>query len=376
MQLISRGTVFDGASGPKHRRSSAFTDVFVTRRGTVLVTGRWGTARHSADGHACIFASENMGDSWELRYDGFDQTEFAGITGEIKTMSLAELEPGELTASFLWVDRSRPELPFINPRTQGLLPMQILHATSGDEGRTWSRFRVMETTPHVASSPCTCAVFKLPDGNLCQPYEHWKEYDDPSAGRSGARLRISRDGGVSWSEFVTVAQHPEHEVAYWDQRIDRHPSSGRLVAMFWTHNFLKGHDIDAHISWGSADARHWSAPAPTGLPGQHCQPLAIGGDRLVAAYPHRRDPPGINLSFSPDFGRTWDRSRDLRVYDSSRGTESGAEGSRSGAELWKDMERWRFGHPRIALLPNGDLFTVFYAGDETIKNACWARVRP
>ena len=144
MQLISRGTVFDGASGPKHRRSSAFTDVFVTRRGTVLVTGRWGTARHSNDGHACIFASENMGDSWELRYDGFDQTEFAGITGEIKTMSLAELEPGELTASFLWVDRSRPELPFINPRTQGLLPMQILHATSGDEGRTWSRFHVME----------------------------------------------------------------------------------------------------------------------------------------------------------------------------------------------------------------------------------------
>ena len=376
MQLISSGLVYDGASGPQHRRASVFTDVYVTRSGTVLVTGRWATARDSSDGHACIFASEDMGESWEFRYDGYGQTGFDGTTGEFRSVSMTELAPGELTASLLWVDRSRPELPFINPKTQGLLPMRILHTTSGDGGRTWSRFRVMETHPHVAASPCTCAVFKLPDGSLCQPYEHWKEYDDPSPGQSGARLRISHDGGVSWPEFVTVAQHPEHELAYWDQRIDRHPSTGRLVSMFWTHDFLKAHDIDVHISWGSADGRQWSVPEPTGLPGQHCQPLAIGGDRLVAAYTHRRDPPGIDLSFSPDFGQTWDRSSDLRVYDSSLGTESGAEGSRAGAELWNDMEQWRFGHPRAALLPNGDLFVVFYAGDETVKNACWARVRP
>ena len=55
-----------------------------------------------------------------------------------------------------------------------------------------------------------------------------------------------------------------------------------------------------------------------------CQPLAIGGDRLVAVYTHRRDPPGIALSISDDYGKTWDRAQDLMVYDSTAGTESGA----------------------------------------------------
>jgi hypothetical protein len=38
------------------------------------------------------------------------------------------------------------------------------------------------------------------------------------------------------------------------------------------------------------------------------------------------------------------------------------------------MELWRFGHPRAVLLPNGEVFVVFYAGDSVIKSARWARV--
>jgi hypothetical protein len=375
MQLISSACVYDGGKGPRHRQSCVFTDVYVTQSGTILVSGRWGSARDSVDGHVCLFASDDMGAHWELRYDGSGRSELAGTVGEIRTMSLTELAPGELTASFLWVDRSDPELPFIHETTQGLLPMRILHATSYDEGRTWSPFRVMETAPHVAASPCTCAVFRLPDGALCQPYEHWKEYLDPTPGHPGARLRLSRDEGKSWPEYLTVAWDEENLIAFWDQRIEKHPTSGQLVAMFWTHDFARAVDIDAHISWGSDDGRQWSAPQSTGLPGQHCQPLAVGGDALLAVYPHRRDPPGIALSISPDFGRTWDRSLDLKVYDSSLGTESGAEGGRTQQELWSDMELWRFGHPRASILPNGEIFVVFYAGDDTVKNACWARVR-
>lgn len=375
MELISSGLIYDGSDGPKERRSCAFTDVYVTASGTVLVSGRWGSTRHSIDGHACIFASNDLGGSWEMRYDGSGQTEFGGVTGEIKTMSVAELTSNRLTASFLWVDRSNPELPFINPETQGLLPMRILHATSVDEGKSWSPFRNMDTSPHIAASPCTCAIFELQDSTLCQPYEHWKEYVDSEPGKPGARLRFSADGGKSWPEFTTVAQDEQNLLAFWDQRIAKHPATNRLVAMFWTHDFNQGTDTNVHISWGNADGRNWSKPITTGLPGQHCQPVSVDGDRLVAIYSHRRDPPGIDLSFSPNFGRTWERSADLRVFHSALGGESGAEGPRSDAELWGDMERWRFGHPRAALLPNGELFVVFYAGDEAVKNAHWARVR-
>ena len=179
---------------------------------------------------------------------------------------------------------------------------------------------------------------------------------------------------MTWPDYVTVAEHPDNALAYWDQRLAIHPETGQLAAMFWTHDFAAGSDLDIHIAWGSADGRTWSTPQPTGLPGQHCQPLALGGDRLVAVYTHRRNPPGIALSISDDYGKTWDRTQDLMVYDSTEGTESGAADNRSLAELCSDMERWRFGHPRAVRLPDGEVFVVFYAGDDHVKSARWARV--
>ena len=64
----------------------------------------------------------------------------------------------------------------------------------------------------------------------------------------------------------------------------------------------------------------------------------------------------------------------LAGYDSTEGTESGASGARSQANLWRDMELWRFGHPRAVLLPNSEVFVVFAAGDDVVKSAHWAHV--
>jgi hypothetical protein len=217
-------------------------------------------------------------------------------------------------------------------------------------------------------------VYRLPDGTLAQPYEHWKEYDDPAPGRPGAWFRLSRDNGTTWPEFIPVARHPENLLYYWDQRLTRHPVTGGWVAMFWTHEPDAGLDSEVHITWGTPDARSWTTPVPTGLPGQHCQPIALGGDRLLAVYAQRGYPPGIAASISEDFGRSWDRAQDIMIYDSVAGTESGATGSRSQRDKWNDMIAWRFGHPRGLLLPDGQALVVYYAGDDHIKSACWAKV--
>ncbi len=374
MRLVDAGTVCDVHAIPHHRRNCAFTTVNRLHDGTILVSGRWGSTRDSVDGHACIYATADTGRTWSLRYDGFGQGSWDGTPGEVKGLTSTELTTGKLTATALWLDRSDPDLPFIHPETQGLLPMRIMHVDSEDGGVTWSRPRRMDTVPHLAASPCSFHIIQLPGGVLAQPYEQWKEYTDPSPGRPVARLRFSRDEGRTWPDYVTVARHPDNALAYWDQRLAIHPGDGRLVAMFWTHDFNAGVDIDIHIAHGTPDGRSWTIPRGTGLPGQHCQPLSLGGDRLLAVYPRRRDPPGIVLSISEDFGERWDRERDLLVYDSTAGSESGARGSRSQSELWGDMERWRFGHPRMVRLPDGEVFIVYYAGDDSIKTARWARV--
>ncbi len=374
MRLVDSCVICDGHTIPEHRRNCAFTTINRLHDGTILVSGRWGSARDSVDGHACIWATADNGRTWRLRYDGFGKGSWDGTPGEVKGLTSTELAPGKLTATALWVDRSDPDLPFIHPETQGLLPMRIMHVDSEDGGFTWSPPRRMETTPHLAASACSHAIIRLPDSVLAQPYEQWKEYEDPSPGRPAARLRFSRDGGRTWPEFVTVACHPDDALAYWDQRLAIHPGDGRLVATFWTHDFNAGVDIDIHIAFGSPDGRSWTIPHGTDLPGQHCQPLSLGGDRLLVAYPRRRDPPGIVLSISEDFGAHWERRRDLLVYDSTVGTESGASGGRTQSELWGDMERWRFGHPRMVRLSDDEVFVVYYAGDDAVKTARWARV--
>ena len=331
--------------------------------------------RDSLDGHVCVYASTDQGETWEQRHDGVGLGAWDGTPGEVKCLAIAELTPGVLTGTSLWVDRSRPELPWIQPADPGAAADARVPYHFHRWRSYWGHRRAVPTAPHAAASPCSSSVLALPDGVLAQPYEHWKAYDDRTTPRPGARLRLSSDAGATWPEYVTVAVHPDAALYYWDQRLGRHPDTGQLVAMFWTHNATAGEDRDIHIAWGAPDGRSWTQPVGTGLPGQHCQPLPVGGDQLVAVYTHRRHPPAIRAAISRDFGRTWDRTRDLVVYASPAGTESGTGALRDQRELWQDMLAWRFGHPRAVHLPDGDVLVAFYAGDDAAVGVRWARLR-
>jgi len=374
MQIVADGVIWDGSDAPVEHRTCVRTNVSLASDGTLYVAFRWGTARESLDGHEGLMASVDMGETWEVRFDGCGMGAWDGVPGEVKGLETFETAPGDLVGTGLWSDASDPNAPFIHPETQGLLPMRIFHTDSSDGGRTWSPRRRIETPPYPGS-PCSHVV-RLSNGSLAQPYEYWKGYEDPSPARPGARMLLSHDEGRTWDEDVLVAEHPNNELYYWDQRIDVHPETGQLVAMFWTHSPVTGEVQDVHIAWGSPDGRSWTVPQGTGLPGQHCQGVPLGGDRLLAIYSRRSDPPGIVASISEDFGQTWDRARDLSVYDSGVGTESGAKGSREQADLWADMVAWRFGHPRGVMLPNGEAFVVYYGGDDKVKSARWARISP
>ena len=219
-------------------------------------------------------------------YLGLPERWLDGVIGETRSFNLAELEPGVLTATTLWTDRSDPSRPWVHPQTQGLLPMRSHHSTSTDGGWHWSAPRPIEL-PHPSSST-TGPLLRLADGALAQPFEHWKDYEDPSQGVPRAMLRLSHDDGATWTEDVIVAADPRNETFFWDQRLATHPDTGELVAMFWTFDRVAGRDLAIHIAWGSPDGRRWTTPQPTPLDGQHCQPISIGGARAWS----RRTPTG------------------------------------------------------------------------------------
>ncbi len=375
MKVVASGAIWDATSAPSNQRTASATFALLLADGTVLVTCRLGSDREGPDGHTAVFASSDEGSTWELRYLSLAEREWDGLPGETRGWYVAELEPGELTASVLWTDRSDPERPWVNPDTQGLLRMRVYHLRSRDGGRTWPDRRRVDLGRHPGSSN-TGPPLALADGVLAQPYENWKEYDDPEPGVPAAWLRLSADAGTTWTEDVLVARDPANARYFWDQRLATHPDDGRLVNMFWTHDAPAGRDVDVHISWAAPDGREWSDPVGTGLPGQHCQPIAVGGDRLMAVYSHRGGPPGIRAVLSDDFGRTWDRASEVVVWASEAGAEPGSDGPRDQADYWNDMGAWQFGHPRGTLLPSGEVLVVFYGGSGLSRSARWARVRP
>jgi len=374
MQVLDSGVIWDATTAPVNQRSAAATFAICLADGTILATCRLGTDREGADGHTAVLASDDGGKTWAMRSLSLAEREWDGLPGETRGWYVAELTPGELIASVLWTDRSDPSRPWVNPRTQGLLGMRVYHLRSRDGGRTWPDRRRVDLGDHPGASS-TGQVLRLADGTLAQPFENWKEYDDETPGVPAAWLRLSHDEGASWTDDVLVARDPANELFYWDQRLETHPTDGRLVNMFWTHEIGAGRDVDVRISWGTPDGRTWTDPVGTGLPGQHCQPISVGGDRLVAVYSHRGDPPGIRAVLSEDFGRTWDQAGELVVWASAAGEEPGAGSPRAQEDYWNDMGAWQFGHPRGAALPGGEVLVVFYGGSGVSRSARWARLR-
>lgn len=375
MQVVGEGVIWDARCAPRNEATASATSAVLLADGTVLATCRLGSDREGADGHTAVFATNDAGASWELRWLGLAERVWDDWAGETRGWYIAELGPGELVASVLWTDRSDPTRPWVNPLTQGLLGMRVYHLYSSDGGRSWPKRRRIDLSPHQGASS-TGPVVRLADGALAQPFETWKSYEDEAPGRPAAWLNISNDGGQTWPTDVLVARDPGNGLFYWDQRLATHPDDGRLVTMFWTHDVRSGQDVDVHIAWGSSTGREWTAPIGTGLPGQHCQPISLGGDRLMAVYSHRNDPPGIRAALSEDFGRTWDRGTEIVVWASEAGAEPGADGARAQDEYWNDMGAWQFGHPRGVRLPDGQVLIVFYGGSGLTRSARWVRVRP
>ena len=361
MRVVDSDIVGSGESGatPRARSDCAFTTVSLIDDATLVVCFRRGEGRDYADGLMSTYVSQDLGRTWEAR-EVDAAGNHLGEPGELRGRSIARLSDGEIVETGLSIDSPQLGQPFVHPETTGLLPMHIVHRRSVDGGRSWGEWKRMDTAPHTAASPCSMAVLELADGVLAQPYECWKEYEEPAPAPQAAYLRLSFDRGDTWPEWQLVAA--AEGTYYWDQRIAIAPDEGRLAAMFWTHDSRSHSHRDSHLSWGSPDGTEWREPVGTGLPGQHTQPLALGGERLLAIYPRRDEEPGIVLSHSRDSGATWLRGEDLWLYRHGGSAEAGSLASETLHATWRDMSGWTFGHPRCVLIEPGVVFAVYRAG--------------
>ena len=225
MRVIGSGYVYDAAAGPPHGRVCAHTTISLLHDGTVLVAFRRGSARDSLDGHVCVFASTDQGETWELRHDGVGLGAWDDTPGEVKCLAIAELTPGVLTGTSLWVDRSRPSYRGSTHRPKGCCrcacstPPPPMAAARGATGGRYLPRRTPRPRPAPRPSwPCPAACWP-------SPMSTGKPTKTGTTPRPGARLRLSSDAGATWPEYVTVATHPDAALYYWDQRLGCHPET-------------------------------------------------------------------------------------------------------------------------------------------------------
>ncbi len=382
MRILARGTIFDATAAPPEMRFCTVPSLVRLENGRLVAALRAGSSKDAADEDTPVLVSDDDAATWRLAFPGFG--DLPPGRGRIRAMTLTPIDGDRLVACLTWVDRTDPTLPLFDPQTEGILPTRMLLAASKDAGESWAMLGEVPLAPHTGNA-VTDAILILRDGRMALPYEAWKEWGDTALGRHHAALRLTGPGGLrpskepaawpgQWPELAIVAHDPEGEVLYRDQRLTVAPDTGEMIAMLWSHNRRSGQDIDIHITWGSPNARQWTPPANTGIAGQICAPLALGGGRVFAAYVHRHHPPSLRAVLSDDFGRTWTAAEELIFYEKARGGESGMGDSRDFSDYWADMTIWTFGHPTPLLLPNGDVMVAYYAGDSTAMGIHWVRI--
>jgi hypothetical protein len=216
------------------------------------------------------------------------------------------------------------------------------------------------------------------DGAIALPFESHKPFDDPDPARRDVQaswLMVSKDFGTTFTGPYLVAQHPQHTVYYWDQRVCAGKQSGDYCALFWTHDRGLGRDVNVHMKQGRlapADASSETVQ-DTMMPGQIATPTYLPGGQLCALVVDRRWPGKIALWLSKDNGASWLEQAPAYVHSGAAPSGYGSDTVKY-AEVWESLEKWRFGHPMMRVLTDRLGLITYYAGTAAGLDIHWARV--
>jgi hypothetical protein len=375
MRVEASGLVMDAATQPPERRVNAFTGLLRLRSGAFLCGFQSGPAKHAIDSTVRVFRSDDGGVAWrELSFDL--PTTVEGVAGSLSSADLAEPQPGKLLMFTTWFDRSEPDRPLFDPVTEGILYSKQLWRASEDEGKTWGPWRQVPT-PGLTGTAACITTLNWGDGAVAHCFESYKHFDDPNPGRHGAWVSVTRDGGRTIDLPIQVAQHPEHRLFYWDQRLCVGRAPGEYFGMFWTHDLVSKKDLNVHFRRGTIRDKPPVVPTATPIRGQIAAPLLLDDGRLVAFVVDRERPATMKLWSSPDSGVSWPERDALVVYNHDEQAKLSQGAGRENVdfkEYWNDMAKWSFGHPAIQPLDRDRVLVVWYAGAPGILSVRWARV--
>lgn len=338
--------------------------------GQLIATWRMGSQKDSADGAIWLASSRDDGRSWSSPTEVFQPGSWNGGLREPHYAPISVLSDGRMLAAVMWVGRRESSLPFFNPVTEGILPLQTVFYSSSDSGLSWSDMGELDTAPYSGPLAITGPLLELPDGELACQFEVNKNYDDTEPWRHAAALKISPDGGRTWPECREVANDASGQLFFWDARIVK-IDSRQCLAMFWTFDRVNRRDRRVHIAHSDDAGRTWTKPLETPVVGQVAEPVPFRNHRLALIVVDRYESRSIKAFLSDDCGKTF--GDELLVYRQPGGQMDAGRNAVT-ADYLQDMELWTFGRVQAVTDAKNSIWVVYYAGDANSTGIYCAKI--
>ena len=371
MKIVAKGIMNRGVVGT-NRAISTFPKVTVLNGGTLLAAYKVGPTKDSEKADIELRWSDDLGETWTEPTTPFSSM-IDGKRGSLWMACPSQLS-SRLLMTALWVDReSYPGKPLFHPETEGCLPMSILLAESGDDGHTWSPWKVVPLPSELGPPSLTSPLLQLASGRMALSIETNKTYLDTSRWYQRVVYIYSEDEGETWSAPFTVSEDPTGRMYNWDQRAGVAPD-GRIVTFTWYFDSQTDtyRNIQRRIS--PDEGRTWTAPEDLGIKDQAGRPSMLPDGRIVIPWVDRFGTQSIRARLAqtidgPFLSETevilYDHAATIRRYPSSAGPMGGA---------LEDMTRWTYGLPFSVVLPNDDILIVYYSGITERMDVEWGRL--
>lgn len=198
---------------------------------------------------------------------------------------------------------------------------------SDDGGLTWPETVEINTGPYSGGYGMRGAV-ELPDGEILLPLSDVPNYQTVFIARSS-------DGGRTWGNLTEAASL---ENCWFEEPSALVLPDGKIQMMLrenQSHYLYQTFSTDG--GWT------WSIPAATPIWGYPAHLLALRDGRILCVYGYRAQPYGIRAVLSYDQGQTWDAEHIWTIRD--------------------DLPNRDLGYPSSVLMPDDQIFTVYYAQD-------------
>jgi hypothetical protein len=213
----------------------------------------------------------------------------------------------------------------------GLYPIRM--AVSEDDGETWTPLRPIGDFGGIVAM---ASVERLKNGDYMALFHDDGRFLHGRGKRTKFRVykTISKDGGLTWSEPVTIAEHPTAHIC--EPGLIRSPD-GNQIAVLLRENSRK---FNSFVIFSDDEGQTWSEPREL--------PAALTGDRHVGRY-------------APD-GRLFVSFRDTTHISPTKGDWVGWVGT------YQDIVNGRQGRYRVRLMDNTKGADCAYPGLELLPD--------